>query len=338
MLFLLFTLAFSFESNIEAFLKQHGMSVEDFAERLRMSDIAQVVHPFPNATEIGSNSPKAGVPLAFAHGMGDSCFNPGMKQITELSGQHLGAYSVCLPTGKTQSTDTMNGFFMTMDKNVDVWAEKVRADPNLKDGFHAIGFSQGNSVVRGYIHKYNDPPVKTWISVHGTVMGVAGFPNCNPDGLLGPVCKLLAEFLGELAYAEFVQNMLFQADYFRDPKRYTDSSYIKNSQIAQWNQENPNNQNFTYKQNFVSVKKFAMIKAMKDTMVFPNEGEWWGQFEEGSLSKVLSMKDNPLYKNDAFGLKTVDDAGKIVFNSTAGNHLKFTETELYWWLDNYLEA
>lgn len=341
MLFLLFTLSFCHPtaSNIEQFLLDHGMSVEQFADRLRTSDIAQIVHPFQtNATTTSGYSPQDGVPLAFAHGMGDSCFNEGMKEITEKSGQHLGVYSSCVPTGNSQAADTMNGFFMTMNKNVDVWAEKIRADPKLANGFHAVGFSQGNSVIRGYIHKYNDPPVKTWLSVHGTVMGVAGFPNCNPSGLLGPVCKLLAEFLGDLAYAEFVQNMLFQADYFRDPKRYTDSSYIKNSQIAQWNQENPNNQNFTYKQNFVTVKKFAMIKAMRDTMVFPNEAEWWGEFEAGSLKNVLKMKDTPLYKNDAFGLKTADDAGKIVFNSTAGNHLKFKEDELFWWLDNYLEA
>jgi len=337
MLFLLFACVFSFDVTVREFLEQHGLSVSEFADRLRKSDIAQIVHPFQDVNST-KYTPNDGVPLAFAHGMGDSCFNPGMKQITQLGGQHLGVYSVCLPTGKSQSADTMNGFFMTMDKNVDIWAEKVRADPNLKDGFHAVGFSQGNSVIRGYIHKYNDPPVKTWLSVHGTVMGVAGFPNCNPDGLLGPVCKLLAEFLGELAYAEFVQNMLFQADYFRDPKRYTDKSYIQNSEIAQWNQENPNNQNFTYKQNFVKVKQFAMIKAEKDTMVFPNEAEWWGQFEEGSLKNVLKMKDTPLYKNDAFGLKTVDDAGKLVFNTTSGNHLKFSEEQLYWWLDNYLVA
>ena len=31
--------------------------------------------------------------------------------------------------------------------------------------------------------------------------------------------------------------------------------------------------NATYKANFVKVKRFIMIKALKDTMVFPNEGD-----------------------------------------------------------------
>ena len=45
---------------------------------------------------------------------------------------------------------------------------------------------------RGYVQKYNGvgayPAVRNWLSVHGSHSGVAGFPNCDPDGLLGPVC------------------------------------------------------------------------------------------------------------------------------------------------------
>jgi hypothetical protein len=37
---------------------------------------------------------------------------------------------------------------------VDVFAAKIRADPKLANGFNAVGFSQGNSLIRGYIQKY----------------------------------------------------------------------------------------------------------------------------------------------------------------------------------------
>ena len=33
-----------------------------------------------------------------------------------------------------------------------------------------------------------------------------------------------------------------------------------------------------------------MIKALKDTMVYPNEGEWWGHFADRSLKTVLPPK------------------------------------------------
>jgi len=273
------------------------------------------------------------LPTVFMHGMGDSCFNPGMEQITKLVGDHVGSYSVCVPTGPDQASDTNNGFFMTMNDNVDVWAAAIKNNTELANGFNAVGFSQGNSVIRGYIQKYNDPPVSTFLSVHGTVVGVASFPKCNPSGLLGPVCKLISEFLvGPIAYTEFVQNKLFQADYFRDPKSLG-ASYKKHSQIAQWNNEGET-VDPKIKENFGKVKRFAMIKAEKDSMVYPNDGEWWGAFDTDGKTR-LAMNQTEWYKQDLFGLKTADEAGKIFFDSTTGDHLQFTKEELLGWVDKY---
>jgi len=195
-----------------------------------------------------------------------------------------------------------------------------------------MGFSQGNSVIRGYIQKYNDPPVATFLSVHGTVMGTSSFPQCNPDG--SKLCTDLAELLGDLAYNELVQNILFQANYFRDPQLESSSAYLRTSQIAAWNNATRTAPS-VWRSNFAKTKKFAMIKALKDTMIFPNEGEWWGQFAPGSFNKVQAMKDTPDYLNNTFGLRTADEAGKLSFETTAGNHLQFTEEQLMGWVDKY---
>jgi len=274
------------------------------------------------------------LPTVTAHGMGDSCFNAGMKEITTLVGTTLGTYSVCIPTGN-RLTDTTNGFLMTMNENVDVFADKILKDAQLKDGFNCVGFSQGNSLCRGYVQKYNGvgayPAVRNWLSVHGTVSGVAGFPNCDPDGLLGPVCKQLAHLVGDIAYTAATQKLLFQIDYYRDPNRVGSDAYKQHSQLADWNNEGVGS-NATYKANFVKVKKIIMIKALKDTMVYPNEGEWWGHFADGSLKTVLPMKETKWYQDDLFGLKTVDEAGKLHFNTTEGNHLQFSNEQLVWWV------
>jgi len=37
--------------------------------------------------------------------------------------------------------------------------------------FNVIGYSQGNLIIRAYIEKYNDPPVESFISMHGPMMG-----------------------------------------------------------------------------------------------------------------------------------------------------------------------
>jgi len=276
----------------------------------------------------------AHLPTVYMHGMGDSCFNSGMKQITTDTGTHLGSYAVCIPTGPDLDSDTNNGFFMTMDKNVEVFAEAIKKDPKLAGGFNAVGFSQGNSVIRGYIQKYNNPAVSTWLSVHGTVVGVSSFPKCNPSGLLGPVCKLIDRFIvGPAAYTEFVQNRLFQADYFRDPKQVTSSAYKKNSAIAKWNNEG-DTVDPSLAVNFGKTKRFVMIKAEKDSMIYPNDGEWWGAFDADGKTR-LAMKDTEWYKKDLFGLKTADEAGKIFYNSTKGDHLQFSIKELYGWIDSH---
>merc|ERR1712232_1386533 len=178
----------------------------------------------------------ASLPTVLGHGMGDSCFEPGFSSVTKAIAKRTNTYAKCIPTGGNILSDTINGFLMNMDKSVDVFAEKIQADPKLKGGFNAIGFSQGNSLIRGYIHKYNNPPVNAFISVHGTVMGVAAFPNCfQQEKPLGMICKAFAEVLGDLAYNGIVQGILFQADYYRAASKTAGGAYLSHSQIAQWN-------------------------------------------------------------------------------------------------------
>merc|ERR1712217_320767 len=172
-----------------------------------------------------------------------------------------------------------------MDKSVDGFAEKIQADLQLKGGFNAIRFSQGKP--------------------------------------LGLICKALAEVLGDLAYNSLVQDILIQADYYRDPVKATGQGYLKNSQLAQW--DNENTVNATYKANFQSVKQYVMVKALEDSMVYPNEGEHWGSIPDGSYGNAQEMKDTKFYKEDLFGLKDVDAAGKIAYETTPGDHLQFTD-------------
>jgi palmitoyl-protein thioesterase len=69
-------------------------------------------------------------------------------------------------------------------------------------------------------------------------------------------------------------------------------------------------------------------------VVVPREGEWWGHYSDDYKS-IVPMKQTQWYTNDLFGLKTADENGKIFFNSTDGNHLDFTDEQLYGWLDIY---
>jgi palmitoyl-protein thioesterase len=228
----------------------------------------------------------------------------------------------------------MLGFFMSMNENVDIFSEKVKADINLSHGFNCIGLSQGNNICRGYIQKYNDPPVNTHLSIHGPVGGVSALPHCYPDSsYVGETCQEISDLLSKFAYNSIIQDFLFQADYFRDINYINNTLYKHNSQIGNWNQEGYQ-YNTEYKINFNKTNKYAMIKANNDTVVVPRESEWWGTYDT-DYTTILTMKDTLWYKNDMFGLRTADENNKIIFNSTNGNHLDFTDEELYGWLDLY---
>jgi len=321
--------------HLKAIVELAESNPAELAAQIAASPLAAIatnvtVPPFRTST---NNS----VPLVVAHGMGDSCFNPGMKSVTQAAGSHLGVYSTCIPTGDTQIMDTIHGFLMSMDKSVDVFAKKVKADPKLANGFDAFGLSQGNNVIRGYITKYNDPPVRNFMSICGINAGVGAFPQCDPQWpVIGGVCKALTEVLGALAYNPLSQGILFQADYFRDPSRVNASSYLAHSELAQWNNEAKINAE--YKANWAKTSKFVWVKGTEDTVVWPREGEWWGAMSTvpgQEFKTVNTMKDTRWYQEDLFGLKTADEAGKNFFESFKGEHIRMTEKELFAWLDKY---
>eukprot|EP00316_Scyphosphaera_apsteinii_P024616 CAMPEP_0119315410 /NCGR_PEP_ID=MMETSP1333-20130426/35745_1 /TAXON_ID=418940 /ORGANISM="Scyphosphaera apsteinii, Strain RCC1455" /LENGTH=331 /DNA_ID=CAMNT_0007320761 /DNA_START=108 /DNA_END=1103 /DNA_ORIENTATION=- len=321
---------------LHAFVHKAQANPKVMADELRESPLAAI------APVVGEGVPvaKSSLPIVTAHGMGDSCFNPGMDSITKYAGRTLGVYARCIPTGSNIITDTIYGFLMNMDRSVDVFAKAVKADPKLAGGFNAFGTSQGNNIIRGYITKYNDPPVVNFMSICGINAGVAAFPHCSPQTpLIGGVCEAFTEVLGALAYNSLVQSLLFQADYFRDPERTTSSSYLENSQLAKWNGETSADMS-TFKVNWARTSKFVWVMGDADTMVWPREGEHWGAppTDYPKTVKPMTMQQTSWYKGDTFGLRTADEAGKNAFETFHGEHIQFTEKDLKGWLLKYFSA
>ena len=297
------------------------------------------------------------LPVVFAHGMGDSCFNSGMINIgTHTSDLLGGAYVVCVPTGDTQAEDTTNGYFMNMDKSVDVFASKIAKDPKLRNGFHAVGFSQGNNVIRGYISRYNTPTVHTFLAVNGVNAGEGTVPGCFPNNdenidrnnaggsdSVSSFCDLLVEQASRRAYTEFAQEHNFQSNYWRDPRLSKQEDYHKYSQLARWNNEGPNNNNQTLVKNFLKTSKFVWVMATQDSMVWPKEGEHWGcpdnrDGKDPFTSPILPMNETEWYREDLFGLRTAQEEGKNFFETFEGDHLRFTMEEFDRWVSTYLAS
>lgn len=62
-----------------------------------------------------------------------------------------------------------------------------------------------------------------------------------------------------------------------------------------------------------------------DTTVIPKESGWWA---EVNGTEVTPLIERAIYKEDWVGLKTLDEAGKLVFETIPGGHMTLGEEML----------
>ena len=82
-----------------------------------------------------------------------------------------------------------------------------------------------------------------------------------------------------------------------------------------------------------------MVLFEKDRTVVPKESAWFGSYavpepneesiaggmnaeREEEKKKIVSMREQPLYTEDWIGLRTLDEQGKVVFATCAGEHMQ----------------
>jgi len=100
--------------------------------------------------------------------------------------------------------------------------------------------------------------------------------------------------------------------------------YVERSRfLARLNNERePRNE--TYKQNMLQLKKMVMVKFLNDTVLVPSESEFFGFYQLGQDTKVVSMKETYLYQEDWIGIKELDETHRLDFIETFGDHLVFS--------------
>eukprot|EP00057_Strongylocentrotus_purpuratus_P012880 XP_011667354.1 PREDICTED: palmitoyl-protein thioesterase 1 [Strongylocentrotus purpuratus] len=239
-----------------------------------------------------------------------------------------GIYVNSLEIGSDIVADMANGFFMDGFAQIKMACDIIAKDPKLKNGYNAIGFSQGGQFLRAVAQMCPNPPMHNLISAGGQHQGVYGFPRCPGDN--STLCNLAREMLNLGAYEREVLNNLVQAQYWHDP--INEAEYKQYSKfIAIINQENYVNQ--TYKKNLVTLNKFVMVMFGEDTMVEPKESEWFGFYVAGTTSKLYTLRESQLYIQDKLGLKQMDAANKLVFLTAPWDHLRFSDE---WFIANLI--
>ncbi|KAJ0395905.1 hypothetical protein P43SY_000411 [Pythium insidiosum] len=147
-----------------------------------------------------------------------------------------------------------------------------------------------------------------WVVTEYIVVAQA-LPQCKPTQF---ICKEINHLIGEAVYSDQVQ-----------------SKFLPDIN----NERSP--PNATYKANFVKLRSLVLVRAKKDTQVFPKDSEWFGGFRDGTYEDILGFNETRWYKEDLFGLQTLHNSGKIHFLETDGNHLQFSTHFLLDVVDKY---
>eukprot|EP00771_Trimastix_marina_P003409 gnl/Trimastix_PCT/4665.p1 GENE.gnl/Trimastix_PCT/4665~~gnl/Trimastix_PCT/4665.p1 ORF type:complete len:331 (+),score=15.05 gnl/Trimastix_PCT/4665:95-994(+) len=272
------------------------------------------------------------LPVVLWHGMGDSCCSPySMGMIQSLIQKHLpGVYVRSLMIGADPESDSWNSFFMNVNDQIEHACHQIANDSRLKDGFNAIGFSQGGQFFRGYIERCNNPRVHNLITLGAQHQGVFGFPMCL--GANSTLCELIRRLLAEGPYIGFIQRHLAQAEYWKDPFNIPD--YLKYCVfLPDINNERPH-KNATYRDHMLQLNQFVMVKFEHDRMVQPRESEWFGFYQPGQDVRVLKLQETPQYQEDWLGLRTLDETHRLAFLSVPGDHLQFSHE---WFIETIIK-
>ncbi len=259
-------------------------------------------------------------PIAIFHGIGDSCSNPGMERISQFFSDNLsGVYVKCIESAGGPADFSTS--FMSQAKTA---CEAIKNDPHFTNNFSVIGLSQGSLIARYIIESCDTKgTAKRYVSIGGPQMGVGKFPHCES----GFICSGINRLINLGVYSSYVQNHIGPAGYFKNAKNY--KSYLSHSSFL----PNLNNEissdvtgNANRKEKFMKLEKMLLIKFESDTMIIPRETAWFEFYNE--KEELVSLKDSEFYKNDTLGLRSLDEAGKVIFETIPGEHLQFSNEDM----------
>ncbi|KAF9953308.1 hypothetical protein BGZ70_000301 [Mortierella alpina] len=281
--------------------------------------LAALVACAGSATAAALSLPVALRPIVFYHGMGDSAHSKGMVQLFEsIRDIAPGIFIHSISLAESESDDQRAGFFGNVNNQIELVCEQLKGIEELKDGFNAVGFSQGGQFLRAYIQRCNGPPVHNLVTVGSQHGGVSDIPGCVQAE--DASCRLMRTIARSGVYSGYVRDHIVQAQYYKDPKnieRYLERSIFLpdiNNELAI--------KNSTYAKRLTSINKLVMFMFKDDLTVKPKETAWFGFEDENG--EIIDLEDQDQYKQDWLGLKTMDHAGKLVFDILEGEHMQFS--------------
>ena len=153
----------------------------------------------------------------------------------------------------------------------------------------------------------------------GPLAGTHQLPFC----LRGVVCHILNSFVDWFCYKDYVQKTFGPSGYFRVSNHL--ERYM-NSKSVLLNINNLKDFDQKAKDRFSNLELLVLIQFKRDTMITPRQSAHFNELDE--KHNLVEMKDTKIYKEDLFGLKTLDEAGKIIKYIIDENHCYYSWEDL----------
>lgn len=203
------------------------------------------------------------------------------------------------------------------DKQVDFLCKTLAANPVLRAGCNIMAVSLGAVMARGFVERCDVPTVRTFVTWVGPQSGVDALPmvfeQCDrflPNRTA--ICDFIANQFEKLAYTAPVQAEFSFAGFWKDPTRLEQYAAAK---TFLWRLEQPD---AAQKAHFSSLEHLVVVHSLNEGFLQPPVSTTWGYYRPGTRDPpMLPMEAQPFYIDDAFGLRTLNEAGRVHrFNTT----------------------
>lgn len=171
------------------------------------------------------------------------------------------------------------------------------------EGAHLLCFSQGGLICRAVLSMSPNHNIHTFISLSSPLAGQYG----ETDYL-----KVLCHDCVKKTVYLFCYNKMGQlisiCEYWNDPHHR--ARYLRaNSFLPLLNGEKPHPLLKDWRENFLRIKKMVLIGGPDDGVITPWQSSHFGFYDTNE--DVVEMRNQEFYKNDTFGLKTLDARGDV---------------------------
>ena len=247
------------------------------------------------------------LPVAVIHGFYDSCSSSYFPTLIKVLKYNVYDFAVCLKSG--EGSESLS---LSFEKQCEKACEEIKSYPQFKKDFSILSISQGGLIARYIIQKCDmEGNVKKLVSFGGPMMGTSQIPFC----LEGVSCFIINSLADYFVYSKRIQNNIGPAGYYRTAAHIED---FNNSNSSLYKLNYPNEKE---KEKFKNLTSLVLIGFEDDKMISPKETAEFGVFDK--KFNVLKMNETDEYKRDSFGLKTLNEEGKIKIFYLKGGHLNF---------------